>query len=393
MGFDFDKVIDRKNTGCVKHDLVKANGYPEDVLPMWVADMDFQAPPCVLEALRRSVEHGIFGYSFPTEDYQQAVCNWFRKRFAWKVEADWIVPVSGVVFAVSTAVRVMSQPGDGVLVQTPVYYPFFDAIRQNGRKLVTSELRYENGRYSVDFEDLERKIREENVKLLILCSPHNPICRVWSREELQALGAICKRYGVKVIADEIHCDFVLPGYRHTPFVQACPELTEDTIICTAPSKTFNLAGLHTSNILIPGQALRDAYRAELNRIHCGSPNCLGLVACQAAYEGGEEWLEACKAYMLENLNYVRAFLAQKLPQIRLVESEGTYFAWLDCTQLGLTKEELDTLMIQKAKLWLDTGSIFGESAALFQRVVLACPKAVVVEAMDNLKAAVDGCSL
>ncbi len=389
MEYNFDKVIDRKGTASVKHDLTEKNGYPADVLPMWVADMDFQAPKCVLEALEKSVKHGIFGYSFPTEGYSKAVCSWFRRRFDWAVEPEWIVQTPGVVFAVSAAVRVMTQPGDGVLVQTPVYYPFFDAVERNGRRLVTSELRYEDGRYSVDFEDLERKVREERVKLLILCSPHNPICRVWTLKELQTLGVICKKYGVKVVSDEIHCDFVLPGNKHIPFVKACPELTEDTVVCTAPSKTFNLAGLQASNLLIPGQTLRETYQAELSRIHCGSLNCLGLVACQAAYEGGEAWLEACKAYMLENLNYVRAFLQAHLPQIRLVEPEGTYFAWLDCTGLGLSKEQLDELMIRKAKLWLDTGSIFGQCAEQFQRVVLACPREIVVKAMENLKAAVE----
>ena len=389
MHFDFDKVIDRKGTASVKHDLVEKNGYPEDVLPMWVADMDFEAPPCVLEAMEKRLRHGIFGYSFPEDGYQEAVCGWFRRRFDWPVEPEWIVQTPGVVFAVSAAVRVMTQPGESVLVQTPVYYPFFDCVERNGRKLVTSELKYENGRYRVDYDAMERKIVEEQVKLLILCSPHNPICRVWSLEELQTVGNICRKHGVRVVADEIHCDFVQPGYEHIPFVKACPELAEDTVVCTAPSKTFNLAGLQVSNLLIPGEKLREAYREELSRIHCTSVNCLGMVACRAAYEGGEEWLEACKAYMNENLRYVRDYLKAHLPQIRLVEPEGTYFAWLDCSGLGLNKDQLDELIVHKAKLWLDTGSIFGESAAQFQRVVLACPRSVVMQAMENLRTAVE----
>jgi len=388
MGFDFDKVIDRRGTNSVKHDLAKEKGYPADVLPMWVADMDFEAPPCVREALEKRVQHGIFGYSFPPEEYYQAICGWFRRRFDWQVEKEWIVQTPGVVFAVAAAVRAMTEAGDGVLVQTPVYYPFFDVIQQAGRRLVTCQLCYADGRYYVDFEALEETIRREQVRLLILCSPHNPICRVWTPEELKKLGTICKKHGVKVVSDEIHCDFVWPAYKHTPFVKACPEMTEDTLVCTAPSKTFNLAGLQVSNILIPGQRLREAYKAELERIHCGSLNCMALTACQAAYESGEDWLEACKAYMWENLTYVREYLRENIPQIRLVEPEGTYFAWLDCTGLGLSKQLLDDLILNRAKLWLDTGSIFGTCAEQFQRVVLACPKSVIVQAMENLKAAV-----
>ena len=389
MPFDFDTVIDRRNTASAKHDTAVQNGLPEDVLPLWVADMDFQVPPSVTEALQRSVDHGIFGYSFATEDYYRAVQRWFADRFQWTIEREWMVFSPGVVFALSTGIRVMTQPGEAVLVTPPVYYPFYNVIRNNGRTLVESPLLYANGKYTVDYADFERKIVENAVKLFILCSPHNPICRVWTEEELRHIGDICRRHGVKVISDEIHCDFTWPGHRHTPFTLACPELLEDTIVCTAPSKSFNLAGLQTSNIIIPGKDLRDAWQQELLRINFHAPNSLGLRACQAAYEGGGEWLDACKAYMLGNLEYVRGFLAQNIPQIRLVEPEGTYFAWLDCTDLGLDKEALDGLFIHKAKLWLDTGSLFGECSALFQRMVLACPRALLVQAMEQLKAAIN----
>ena len=388
MPFDFDKIIDRHNTASVKHDAVEANGYPADVLPMWVADMDFRVPTCVTDALRKAVEHGIFGYSFAPEDYYRAVQNWFQTHFNWKLEKEWIQFAPGVVFALSTAIRVMTQPGDAVLVTPPVYYPFYRVIHNNERKLVESLLVYEDGKYTVDFADFEEKIVSNDVKLFILCSPHNPVCRVWTVEELQRIGDICCRHGVKVISDEIHCDFTRPGFTHTPFVKACPEMVEDTIICTAPSKSFNLAGLQTSNIMIPGAALRKAWQKEMQRISYHEPNRLGLCACQAAYENGEQWLSECKAYMKGNLDYVRAFLAENLPQIRLVEPEGTYFAWLDCSGLDLSKEALDDLIIHKAKLWLDTGSLFGECAAQFQRVVLACPRSVVIQAMEQLKKAI-----
>ena len=384
MHFDFDTVIDRRNTGSVKHDTAEANGLPADVLPLWVADMDFRAPQCVSDAIRRAADHGIYGYSIPTEAYFRAVQDWFSGHFGWQLEKAWIRFSPGVVFALSAAIRAMTKPGDPVLVQPPVYYPFYNVIANNGRQLVESPLVYADGRYRIDFTDFEEKIRAHAVKLFILCSPHNPICRVWTREELARLGEICRRHGVTVVSDEIHCDFTWPGHRHTPFVLACPEMAEHTVTCTAPSKSFNLAGLQVSNILIPGTQLREAWERELQQISFHAPNSLGLAACEAAYREGGPWLEACKAYMHENLRYVREFLEEKLPKIRLVEPEGTYFAWLDCTGLGLSKEELDELIIQEARLWLDTGSLFGQCAAQFQRVVLACPRSVIVRAMEQL---------
>ena len=386
----FDQVFDRHNTNCCKFDLAVKNGYPEDVLPLWVADMDFQAPECVREALHKAVDFGIFGYSFLGDGYFEAVRNWFKNRFDWEVERDWLITTPGVVFALSAAVRAVTEPGDAVLVQPPVYYPFYRVINNNGRTLVQSPMIYENGRYRMDFEDFERKIVENDVKLYILCSPHNPVCRVWTPDELQTLAAICKKHGVTIISDEIHCDFAFPEHPHTPFVKACPDMMDSTIICTAPSKTFNLAGLQVSNIFVPGEELRAKLKHEMEVISYDSPNMLGCVACQAAYEQGSDWLDACKAYMRDNLEYVREFLAQHLPKIRLVEPEGTYFAWLDCTELGMTKEELDDVIINKAKLWLDSGAIFGESAALFQRVVLACPRETLEQAMQNLAKAING---
>ena len=389
MHFDFDKPIDRRGTDSVKFDFAAEHGYDPDILPLWVADMDFQAPPCVLEALQKRVEHGIFGYTDTKADYFAAVDRWFSSRFGWELQPQWLVKTPGVVFALSAAVRVMTAPGDAVLVQPPVYYPFYNVVRQNDRRIVESPLVYENGKYTIDFADFERKVTENSVKLFILCSPHNPVCRVWTVEELTRLGEICQKHGVQVVADEIHCDFTLPGFIHTPFLKACPQLAEQCIVCTAPSKTFNLAGLQVSNLFIPGEALRNAYLEELERISYHSLNCMGSTACRAAYEGGAPWLEACKAYMLENLNFVRAFLAENLPSIRLVEPEGTYFAWLDCTGLGLTAEQLEDLIVNKAGLWLDSGAIFGACAAQFQRVVLACPRSTVEKALARLRTAIE----
>jgi len=388
MTFDFDKVIERRNTNCVKFDAAVANGYPEDVLPLWVADMDFQAPPCVRKALSDAVEHGIFGYSILPDGYFRAVTDWFADRFGWQTEKDWIVTTPGVVFALSAAVRACTQPGEAVLVQPPVYYPFYRVVEQNGRRLVESPLVYENGAYTIDFADFEEKIKTQNVKLFILCSPHNPVGRVWTQQELQTIGQICEKYGVKVVSDEIHCDFAFPAHPHTPFLKACPQLAEQTVVCTAPSKSFNLAGLQVSNIFIPGRELREKFQREMDICSYHGISRLGAVACQAAYEQGAQWLDECLAYIRGNLDYLRTFLQQRLPQIKLVEPQGTYLAWLDCSGLGLSKEALDELIIHKAKLWLDTGSIFGGDAGQFQRVVLACPRKTLAQALEQLEAAV-----
>ena len=390
MSCKFDAQICRKGTSSVKFDTAIQNGYPEDILPMWIADMDFQAPPCVLKALHEAIDHGIFGYSMVDDGYFEAVHSWFSRRFDWDVERAWMVHTPGVVAALATAVRCATQEGDSVLIQPPVYYPFYNVIRTNGRKIVESPLRYENGKYTIDFADFEQKIRENDVKMFILCSPHNPICRVWTKEELEKIGRICHKYGVTVVSDEIHCDFAHPGHDHTPFIKACPELADRTIVCTAPSKSFNLAGLQVSNIFIPGESLRAAFRTQLDQMAFHEPNQLGLVACKTAYANAEQWLTGCKEYILENLAYVRSFLAEKLPEVKLVEPEGTYFAWMDCSGLGLSKEQLDDMLIHKAKLWLDSGSIFGDCAAQFQRMVLACPRATVIEAMQRLYRAVKG---
>lgn len=385
----FDIVTDRKNTNSLKHDFAVENGLPADVLPMWVADMDFKAPECVIEALQNSVNHGIFGYSDLKDDFFDAVAGWFERQFSWSPERQWLVNTPGVVYALATAVRAYSEKGDGVIIQPPVYYPFYNVIRNNDRKVIESPLVYKDGKYTIDFEDFESKVRDNNVKLFILCSPHNPVCRVWTDAELKRLGEICLKYGLYVVSDEIHCDFTYEGHPHHIFIETVPEMKDKTVMCTAPSKTFNIAGLQTSSIFIPGEETREKFRKEIDVSGYTVPNNMGVVACKAAYNGGEEWYKACWAYIGENLNYVRSFLKENIPEIRLVEPEGTYFAWLDCSGLGLTKDELNDLIINKAKLWLDAGDIFGEIAEQFQRVVLACPRETVVRAMEQLKAAVE----
>ncbi len=386
--YDLDKVVDRRNTNSLKYDFAVERGYPADVLPMWLADMDFQAPPPVLEALHRAVDHGIFGYSEVKSAYYRTVAGWFRRRFGWETQEPWLVKTPGIVFALVMAVRALTAAGDDVAIMTPVYRPFYNVVRSNGRTLLESALRYQDGRYTVDWEDFEEKAAR--AKLFILCSPHNPVGRVWTREELEQMGRICGEHGTYVVSDEIHCDFAFPEHPHTPFPMAAPDLSERTVVCTAPSKTFNLAGLQVSNIWIPGEDTRRRFCQEIDRSGYEELNALGLVACEAAYRDGEEWLDQCRSYMRANLDFLRTFLAEKLPQIRLVEPEGGYFAWLDCSGLGLDDDALEDLIVQKARLWLDNGSIFGKAAGQFQRMVLACPRATLLQALDRLERAVDG---
>lgn len=386
--YDFDRSVDRRNTNSLKYDFAVERGYPSDVLPLWVADMDFITAEPILDALHKAVNHGIFGYSEVKDEYYEAVSGWFQRHFEWKPESEWLVKTPGVVFALAMAIRALTEPGDGVLIQTPVYYPFYSVIRDNDRKIVENELLYKDGRYEIDFADFEEKIRNDHVKLFILCSPHNPVGRVWTKAELQKIGSICKKYGVTVASDEIHCDFILPGHTHTVFSAACPELAEQAIVCTAPSKTFNLAGLQVSNIWIANDNIRCKFLKEMNCSGYSQLNSLGLVAAQAAYENGEEWLLQCKRYLKGNLDFLRVFLREELTEIKLVEPDGTYFAWLDCSGLGLNYMELKDLIVNKAKLWLDDGYIFGKKSFRFQRIVLALPQKRLKLALEQLETAI-----
>lgn len=393
--YNFDKIINRKGTNCLKYDFAVERGKPAEVLPLWVADMDFQVSEEITKSLHAAVEHGIYGYTQPKDPYYNAIMNWMKKNHQWETKREWIVKTPGVVFALGAAVKAFTKPGDAVLIQNPVYYPFTNIIRDNDRRVIDNTLVYEKrvtegkSQYSIDYEDFERKIVQENIKLFILCNPHNPVGRVWTREELQYLGEICLRHHVIVVSDEIHNDFVYPGFEHTVFANVDPRFAEFTVTCTAPSKTFNLAGLQISNIFIPNETLREAFQKEIDKTGYDEPNALGTVACEAAYRGGQEWLDQLRAYLLENLNFLRAYLQEKIPQIHLVEPEGTYLVWLDCSELGISGKELDQFIVEKAGLWLDGGAMFGPSGVDFQRVNIACPRATLELALDKLKAAVD----
>jgi cystathionine beta-lyase len=345
--------------------------------------MDFPAPPEVLYDLHKAADHGIFGYSEPKDAYYDAVIAWFDSRFGYRVSNREIIKTPGVVFALAQVIRATTQPGEAVMIQTPVYYPFYKVVLDNGRVLATNPLVYGNGSYSIDFEDFERKITDCRVKLFILCNPHNPVGRVWTRDELATMNEICAWHGVIILSDEIHCDFVWTGSAHTCFGL----LSENAIIATAPSKTFNLAGLQVSNIFVRDAELRNRLKAEINRSGYSQLNALGLVACQSAYTKGGAWLAAMKLYVEENIRFTRAFLKERLPKVQLVEPEGTYLLWLDFSAYGLTQDELDRRVMEDAKLWLDSGTLFGPEGKGFQRVNIACPKATLADALGRLETA------
>lgn len=372
MKYDFDTVIDRKNTDSVKYDYAAEDGCPQDVLPLWIADMDFRTAPPVTEALERRVRHGIFGYTRPGKDYFEAVVNWFRTRHGWEPAAESFVPSCSVVFALAALLRTVTKEGDAVLICPPVYYPFERTILQNRRRPVASELLLRGGRYEMDFSDFEKKIEENEVKAFILCSPHNPVGRVWTREELEQAAEICARHGVFVISDEIHADFVYEGHRHVPFA-TLQNAGARCAVCTAPTKTFNLAGLHIANICIPNEEVRAAYRRELDKLGYCHPGTIGMDAAKAAYLYGADWLDELLVYLKGNLALLRGFLKEELPELTLIEPEGTYLAWVDCRALHLTDKNLQALVEQRAHLRLDEGYIFGKSGGGFERINLACP--------------------
>ena len=381
MNYNFDAIIDRRGTNCIKYDFAHERGKPEGLLPMWVADMDFPAPPEVLADIQKAITHGIFGYSEPKDDYYDAVTEWFGSRFGYYATQRETIKTPGLVFGLAQAVRAFSAPKEAIIIQTPVYYPFYDIIRDNGRTLVCNPLIYENGKYSIDFEDFERKIVDFGVKLFILCNPHNPVGRVWTLEDLNQLNDICVKHCVIVISDEIHCDFVWRGHTHTCFGR----LNENAIIATAPTKTFNLAGLNVSNIFVKNEDLRDRLKAEIKRSGSSGLSIPGIVACQSVYTKGSAWLEALKAYLEENIRLVRQFLVTCLPKIKLIEPESTYLLWLDFSDYGLTQAELDRRIIEGARLWLNSGTMFGEAGKGFQRINIACPRSTLVDALERLK--------
>lgn len=384
---DLDTVIDRKHTDCLKYDFAAQRGKPTDTLPFWIADMDFRVADCITEAMQKRVDHGIYGYSDTGNAYFQALADWQKDCFHWSVRPEWLIKTPGVVPALNIAVRSLTEEGDAVLINRPVYYPFHAAINNNKRKLVNSPLVYKNGRYELDFHDIEQKISENQVRLAILCSPHNPVGRVWTKEELEAYAEICLKHRVTVICDEIHEDFTYPGHAHIPFASLGRETADISITCTAPSKTFNIAGLQTSNIFIPNESIRKKFREGLDSFGYDQINIMGILACEAAYRGGREWLDTVREYIGNNLSFTKAFLQSHLPEMKLIEPEGTYLLWIDCRSYGLSDEELEHKILYDAKLWVDMGSIFGPEGNGFFRFNIACPKATLEQGLQQLNKA------
>lgn len=381
MQHNFDEIIPRRGTNSYKWDSA-AN---PDVLPMWVADMDFRTAPAVMKALKRRVEHGIFGYVRVPDAYYDATISWFGRRHDWRIEKEWIIYTSGVVPALSAIIKALTGPGDKVLVQTPVYNCFFSSIRNNGCEIISNPLIYENETYRIDFDDLEKKAADTNVRLLLLCNPHNPAGRVWSREELVRIGEICLRNHVTVVADEIHCELFFPGYTYTPFASISQEFLMNSVTCISPSKAFNLAGVQIANIVSADAEVRKKIDKAININEVCDVNPFGVEALIAAYNEGEEWLEELKRYLFDNYNYLRRFFAKHLPEFPVTKLEGTYLVWVDCSALKRTSENIVTSLLEQEKLWLNAGDMYGDTGEGFVRINIACPRQVLIEGLERFR--------
>lgn len=384
MNFEFDKITDRTHTNAIKYDLAKERGKPEDALSLWVADMDFPTAPCIQKALSEKALHGIYGYSRPDERYYSALKNWFKKRHNFEVQNQWIVNTPGVVFAIATAIKAYTKEGDGVLIQKPVYYPFSNTIKTLERKVVNNPLVLKNGHYEIDFEDFEQKIISESVKLFLLCSPHNPGGRVWTKSELEKLWNICKKHNVIVVSDEIHSDIVFGENKHTIFGTLSDEALENSIICTAPSKSFNLAGLQFSSIFIANEKLRNQFKREIDKTGYDEPSLMGIVAATSAYSDGEQWFDAAKDYIWQNIQFAKKYIEENAPKIKAITPEGSYLLWLDFSGFEFSDEEINVRILNKAKVWLDNGTMFGSEGAKFQRINCATPRSILEEALKRI---------
>ncbi len=385
--YDFDQLPERRGTASYKWDQSKVLFGDPDILPMWVADMDFQAPAEVVEALEERARHGYYGYTFRTDSYYEAIIDWQRRRHGWEIEKSWISSSPGVVTALSLSIEILSEPGDKVVLQAPVYYPFYDVIRLNDRELVNNPLKLENERFTFDLEDLESKL-DEKTKVLLLCNPHNPGGRVWTKEELKAIGELCVRRGVTIVSDEIHGDLVYRGYKHVPMASVSKEIAEHTITCTAPSKTFNLPGLQTSTVIIANPELRRKYNRRLKALSIHMEGYFGATAMEVCYTHGEAWLEQCIDYLQGNLDELVQFFEEQLPQVKVIRPEGTYLVWIDCRAIAEDAQTLKELMYREAKVAFNEGSTYGKEGEGFLRVNIACPRSLMREGLKRFAEAV-----
>ena len=402
MKYDLEKLIDRDGTYATKWETytegnksgsissIGTDLQGDGLLPMWVADMDFKTAQPIIDALTFRAQHGIFGYTLASENYFQSIINWFESRYGWKIDKEWIIPTSGVVPAIQFAINTFCSRGNAVLIQGPVYHPFYRVIKSAGCHVVSNSLIHSSDGYKMDFEDLEEKVKDKNIKLAILCSPHNPVGRVWSREELRTFGKICIENGVLIIADEIHCDLVAPEVVFTPFLKVNELFLPNTIVCTAPSKTFNLAGMHLANTIIADEHLRKDYKNYMvvNSV-AGGLNPFSLIAAEVAYNKGGDWLEQVLIYIWANYEFLKEFIDKYLPRIILTKLEGTYLAWVDFRCLNLEPQSLEDLIQNKAKLLFNQGYIFGDEGIGFQRINIACPRKVLELGLWRLKEAIE----
>ena len=387
--YDFDRVVDRRNTDCLKYDFAKERTGREDLLPLWVADMDFRLPEEILEDLKARIAHGIFGYTDPKDSYFDALNNWIEKHYGYSVARKWVTVAPTVMFALANCVNAFTEAGDKILIQQPVYYPFGEVITDNGRVLVDSPLEIVDGHYEIDFSDLEQKISDPELKLFILCNPHNPVGRVWTRQELLQIAILCVKHDVILVSDEIHCDFIYPGHEFTSALSLGTAYRDHLLVLHSPTKTFNIAGLQIANAIIPDKKLRLKYQKANAANGYSQANIIGLKALESVYTKGETWHQETLRYLKDNVDFVRDYLQEHLPKIRLIEPEGTYLLWIDFSGLGLKDDELEDLIVDKAHLWLDPGAIFGPETAQFERFNIACPRKTLEKAFEQLKEAVE----
>lgn len=379
--FDFDRPVPRRGTASVKWD----DDPREGQLPMWVADMDFRTAPCILAALRRRVEHGIFGYALPPESYYEAVRTWFLRRHGWAPEREWILPTTGVIPALAAILHALTRPGDRILMQTPVYNHFFIAVENAGCTVDESPLILHDNTYRIDFEDLERRAADPRTKLMLLCNPHNPAGRVWSPEELRRIGEICLRHDLFILSDEIHCELVMPGFRHTTFASLGDEFLRRSVTCCSPSKAFNLAGLQVANIFAADPEIRTRITRALEVAETGSISPFAIDALTAAYNEGETWLDALIGYLHANDRYLREFMRRELPRYAVLPLEGTYLEWIDCRHTGLRSEDLAARLQDESGLRVNPGSIYGAAGEGFLRLNIACPRVTLTDGLERLK--------
>lgn len=382
---EFDRIIPRNGTASVKHDGSKGYFGTADVIPLWVADMDFAVPEAVTEALAERASHPVFGYTLQPESLFDALMEWLRKRHDWDIEREWIVLCPGVVSALHAMVLALTEQGEGVIVQPPVYFPFFSAVTTSERVLLQNQLRLERGRYVMDFNDLER-LAAEGARLMILCSPHNPVGRVWTRQELTEVLRIADRYDMAILSDEIHADLVYPGFRNLSLASLGGN-PANVVTTVAPSKTFNIPGLGLSAVIVPCPERRRKIQQAFELLHVTAANPFSIVAFEAAYRGGEAWLDRLLAYLAETRDFVRRYLSEHLPAIRLIEPEGTYLLWLDCRDLKLRDEELQRFFVREAGVGMNAGTVFGKGGSGFMRLNIGAPKAVVAQALEQIRVA------